>query len=79
MNTLIICDQCGRIQQPRQVARYVKISGELYLLGQTSRGGSQIECVAPDGLVHRVCYWESQGISPNTRIHASGQTLEYLA
>ncbi len=75
----VICEQCGHIQQPRQVARYVKISGELYLLGQTSRRGSQIQCIAPDGLVHRVCYWEPQGIAPGTRIHTSGQILEYLA
>lgn len=58
-------------------ATHVTIDGRTYRLGQTSRHDSQIQCVAEDGLVHRVCYWRPGGIQAGEHLYTSGKTHHY--
>jgi hypothetical protein len=60
------------------IATHVTINGTAtYRLGQTSRNDTQIQCIAADGLVHRVCHWQPGGIEAGARLHTSGNDHHY--
>lgn len=60
------------------IATYVTIDERnTYRLGQTSSRDTKIQCIAPDGLVHRVCHWQPRGIEAGTVLYTSGSRLHY--
>lgn len=59
------------------IATHVTIDGQTYKLGATSARDSKIQCIAADGLVHRVCHWQPQGIQAGQRLRTSGADHHY--